>query len=355
MTGVRSEEGMAAAALAKLLVPTLFATVEGLPIAALLLPMICPIWCIVSSTSWFVDFVKLNDAGFITNAAAASRGFFRRLADFRLVFDVAACDRSYKEFICCSKSSFSVSCLLLFRGFGREHEIRTSPFLFAVVLELMLPIPLLPSFRLAPVFPRRLEELPFFFVCFCLDDFDFRFPILNRPISFDWNRNQQSNLIQLDFNWNGMEWNGMEWKWIRLAMFVELFSANRFQFRFLDSVGGIQMSRQTVGLAFSFIWRAESMNELEAMAMLLERAGAFRFPGLAFSAKQKQYSNMSCPMGWTQIIGGCEAPGLNTSWLGIWRRFQFCFSKENYRKSNSRKRFGKDTWLQSLASQQHSK
>lgn len=35
------------------------------------------------------------------------------------------------------------------------------------------------------------------------------------------------------------------------------------------------------------------MNELEAMAMLLERAGAFRFPGLAFSAKQKQYSNMS--------------------------------------------------------------
>lgn len=29
---------------------------------------------------------------------------------------------------------------------------------------------------------------------------------------------------------------------------MELFSPSRFQFRFLDSVGGIQMSRQTVGL-----------------------------------------------------------------------------------------------------------
>ncbi len=42
MTGVRSEEGMAAAALAKLLVPTLLPTVEALP-TVLLLPKICPI------------------------------------------------------------------------------------------------------------------------------------------------------------------------------------------------------------------------------------------------------------------------------------------------------------------------
>ena len=42
MTGVRSEEGIAAAALAKLLVPILLPTAEALP-AVVLVPKICPI------------------------------------------------------------------------------------------------------------------------------------------------------------------------------------------------------------------------------------------------------------------------------------------------------------------------
>ena len=67
--------------------------------------MICPIWCVVSSISWFVDLTRLKEAGFIV--IIASTGFlFRRLFDLRFT-EKAAFERSTIEFICRSKSSFS--------------------------------------------------------------------------------------------------------------------------------------------------------------------------------------------------------------------------------------------------------